>query len=652
MPAGKPRRRERTPEQQADAAAARQERLEDLHRQLADGVAALRDGEAWRGWLDVATRFHHYSFGNQLLIAAQKPDATLVAGYGAWNALGRQVRKGEKALWVLAPVTGRGQGPDRDGVVDANQLDPMTGTPAVPSPGAVTRAGRAVRGFTSVAVFDVSQTDGDPLPTPPRPQLLAGQAPPGLWDALTDVITDSGLTVDRSPDAESIGGANGVTDYVTRTVTVRADVDAAQAAKTLAHEAGHVLLHNPQNRGEGPACRDLIEVEAESVAYLVAAHHGLDTSGYTFAYIAGWACRDDDAVTNTARRVLDAARTLIEATDPISGRGPSASAVVSLAAREATAAADAAEIAQERLSNLARDGAERLHALRAVNSAAQRWFLRQADDQQGLRRGSHRARAHVRRGTRLRRRLGTADVDRTRRPSARRGVHERGAPGCGGRNGRSERSAHRPVPWTGHLPDPRRSRRRRIHGARRHWQSGGPQVPQHPGHRPLRQEPGAVRHPAHSAGHPQTSGLSPPLCSQRARGTRWRSPPPTARTRSGWPPAEPRSRTTTWIWPRSLVMPSSWPRTPTGRVCGPLDAPWTCSRPAAIRIPWPWRPRRAGIWLTCLHAEGPSRSAERLLAPVPPVSSSPSRHSVLTLPQTRSNRGSRLLGQRRSTPRV
>ena len=85
--------------------------------------------EAWRGWLDVAARFHNYSFGNQLLIAAQKPDATLVAGYGAWNALGRQARKGEKALWVLAPVTGRGQRPDRGGVVDANQLDPMSGTP-------------------------------------------------------------------------------------------------------------------------------------------------------------------------------------------------------------------------------------------------------------------------------------------------------------------------------------------------------------------------------------------------------------------------------------------------------------------------------------------------------------------------------------------
>ena len=285
MPSSRPRRRERTPQQRAAAQEARTDRLEALHQQLAAGVEAIRDGQAWADWLTVASRLHTYSFNNQILIAMQKPEARMVAGYGAWQAMGRQVRKGEKAIWILAPVTRRAR-TDADGTVDG---DDLAGTSPAPDP-ATTGAGRgrgSVVGFRGAGVFDVSQTDGDPIPTPPAPQLLEGHAPPGLWDALTSVITARGFTVTRCATAAEIGGANGLTDYGTRAVTVRGDVDDAQAVKTLAHEAGHVLLHDPRDRSEGPACRDLIEVEAESVAYLVAAHHGLDTADYTFAYIAG-----------------------------------------------------------------------------------------------------------------------------------------------------------------------------------------------------------------------------------------------------------------------------------------------------------------------------------------------------------------------------
>ena len=282
MPTSKPRRRARTPEQQAAADQARDDRLEVLHQQLADGVEAIRDGQAWADWLTVAGKFHTYSFGNQLLIVAQKPQASMVAGYQAWAAMGRQVRKGEKALWILAPVTRRGPRPDADGALDVEDLGGSTPAPGPGTTGPGARGRGSVVGFRGAPVFDVSQTDGDPIPTPPRPQLLEGQAPPGLWDALTSAITDRGFTVHRSATAAELGGANGVTDYTTRTVTVRADVDDAQAVKTLAHEAGHVLLHNPLDPlGEGPACRGLIEVEAESVAYLVAAHHGLPTDDYT-----------------------------------------------------------------------------------------------------------------------------------------------------------------------------------------------------------------------------------------------------------------------------------------------------------------------------------------------------------------------------------
>ena len=222
----------------------------------------------------------------------------------------------------------------------------------------------------------MSQTDGDPIPTPPRPQLLEGQAPPGLWDALTDAITDRGFTVHRSRTAAELGGANGVTDYTTRTVTVRADVDDAQAVKTLAHEAGHVLLHNPLDPlAEGPACRGLIEVEAESVAYLVAAHHGLPTDDYSFAYIATWAGRDADAVTATARRVLDAARTLITVTDPPTVTDPAAAADLATAAQtgaqHAEATATAAAATRGRLAAALDPDSDRL---RVVLLDAQTWF--------------------------------------------------------------------------------------------------------------------------------------------------------------------------------------------------------------------------------------------------------------------------------------
>ena len=377
MPSSKPRRRERTPQQRAAAQEARTDRLEALHQQLAAGVEAIRDGKAWADWLTVASRLHTYSFNNQILIAMQKPEARMVAGYGAWQAMGRQVRKGEKAIWILAPVTRRAR-TDADGTVDG---DDLAGTSPAPEP-ATTGAGRgrgSVVGFRGAGVFDVSQTDGDPIPTPPAPQLLEGHAPPGLWDALTEVITARGFTVARCATAAEIGGANGLTDYSTRAVTVRGDVDDAQAVKTLAHEAGHVLLHNPADRSEGPACRDLIEVEAESVAYLVAAHHGLDTADYTFAYIAGWAGRDNEAITSTARRVLDTARTLIAATDPATSPDPTVAAELAATAQAQTTAAQAtataADATRHRLAAALDPDSDRL---RVLLLDAQTWFQAQA----------------------------------------------------------------------------------------------------------------------------------------------------------------------------------------------------------------------------------------------------------------------------------
>ena len=340
-----------------DQAAA--EKLSALHDRLAEQVAALRTGEDWRRWLDLARRFSTYSFGNVLLIAAQRPDATAVAGYEAWKTLGRQVDKGERGIQILAPVLRRAHaGEDTPGGVgtdtaEANrtQRARAAGTGSASAAGAPSGAGndagekerrgragqvpREVTGFRVTYVWDVAQTSGEPLPDQPRPQLLRGQAPAGLWNSLTGLVAERGFTLERG----DCGTANGLTDYATRTVRVRGDLDDAQAVKTLAHELGHVLLHDPADFLSGPPsgasspsnagtahgttlrCRGAKEVEAESVAYLVATSHGLDTEGYTFAYVTGWAAsvdreRPEQVVRDTGQRVLSAARTVREATAP------------------------------------------------------------------------------------------------------------------------------------------------------------------------------------------------------------------------------------------------------------------------------------------------------------------------------------------------
>lgn len=314
---------ERERREQAQAA-----RLDALHQRLAEQVQALRSGADWARWLQVARRFPTYSFGNILLIAAQQPDATAAAGFHAWKALGRHVDKGQRGLQILAPVVRRtahpagkdsnphGASPAEGGTSNA-PADPVHSAPDTQQHGR-----GQVAGFRVAYVWDVSQTSGQPLPTQPRPQLLAGQAPAGLWDSLAALLTDRGFTLERG----DCGGANGLTDFAAGKVRVRADVDDAQAVKTLAHEAGHVLLHTPVDftpagGATTAGCRGVKEVEAESVAYLIAGTHGLDTGSYSFGYVTGWATAvhgvpPEKVVRDTGQRVLSAARTALAAIQP------------------------------------------------------------------------------------------------------------------------------------------------------------------------------------------------------------------------------------------------------------------------------------------------------------------------------------------------
>jgi hypothetical protein len=295
-----------TDAQREAADRARRETVEQLHEQLADGIANLDDKDAWQRWLGMASKLHRYSFNNVMLTMLQKPDATMIAGYRAWQAMGHQVRRGEKAIKILGPVTRK-----------VELVDRTTGEPIRDNDGRPQYV-RQLVGVRPVSVFDASQVD-PPVEPPPEPTLLRGQAPPGLWDSLAQLVEAEGFQLTRG----DCGGANGLTDYLSREVRVRADVDDAQAVKTLAHELAHVLIRPDSGEPYAGACRGRREVEAESVAYVVAAAHHLDTSQYTFNYVAGWATQAATAehgieavVAETGARVIATADTILAHTKP------------------------------------------------------------------------------------------------------------------------------------------------------------------------------------------------------------------------------------------------------------------------------------------------------------------------------------------------
>jgi antirestriction protein ArdC len=263
----------------------RADKLASAHADLVVAVESLTSGDDWRAMLETASRFHRYSANNVFLIMMQAPEATRVAGYKTWQSLGRQVRKGERGIRILAPCTFKRT--ERDAETDQE----------------VTYTG--IRGFTTVSVFDVSQTDGAELPDV-GPHLLEGADVAGLWDGLAAQVKAAGYTLERG----DCFGANGRTDHSVRTVRVRDDVSDAQAAKTLAHELAHVLLH--PDTTEYFRCRGRSEVEAESVAFLVCQAAGLSTDGYSWPYIAGWSNGDVKVIQETAERVLGAARTILD----------------------------------------------------------------------------------------------------------------------------------------------------------------------------------------------------------------------------------------------------------------------------------------------------------------------------------------------------
>jgi DNA primase catalytic core len=167
---------------------------------------------------------------------------------------------------------------------------------------------RRVVGYRIVHVFDQSQTDGEPLPEM-RAELVEGSLPVH-WELVTKLIADAGFGF-QVADSDRLGEANGLTDWTQRDVIVRASLPGAQRFKTAVHELAHVRLHKPTSQ-ERPTCRGIIEVEAESVAYMVCAALGIDSAGYSLPYVASWSGGDLAKVTATANRVIGCARTVID----------------------------------------------------------------------------------------------------------------------------------------------------------------------------------------------------------------------------------------------------------------------------------------------------------------------------------------------------
>ena len=274
-----------------------------------DDLATLTDearaSQQFQDWLDVQSRFHDYSHRNTLLIKFQCPDATKVAGYNTWRTeFDRHVQEGEQAIWIWAPII-TNRCPNCENSPSYHEQIGCEYDETLPD-----EWSKGLVGFKPTAVFDVSQTEGEPLP---ELETEATGDADDLVPALKDVAADIGVTVRIvSADEWEHGDAKGVCKYRRKrdlqpVVEAKARVNQADLAVTLIHEFAHVLLHADITDETERAKR---EVEAEAVAYIVGRYYGVDTSGSAF-YLAAWQGDDSEVIQERLGRISSTAQEII-----------------------------------------------------------------------------------------------------------------------------------------------------------------------------------------------------------------------------------------------------------------------------------------------------------------------------------------------------
>ena len=266
----------------ADAKTEKQ-KVKEITDKLEEGLKELFESEKYKSYLTTMSKFHNYSFNNTLLIALQRPDATLVAGYQAWQRnFNRHVNKGERGIRILAPAPYKIK-EERD------KLDPVTGEVMLDKDGTPQTEEVEIKipAFRAVSVFDVSQTDGEPLPELEAKELLS------TVEGYEDFINAITYVAHAPIGFEDIPGASkGYFNIEKNRIAVQEGMSESQTLKTMVHETAHSMLHNKEVNKEdilAPAKdRNTKEVEAESIAFTVYNHFSIDTSDYSVGYIAGW----------------------------------------------------------------------------------------------------------------------------------------------------------------------------------------------------------------------------------------------------------------------------------------------------------------------------------------------------------------------------
>ena len=287
------------------------QQVREITDKLEQGIKELFESERFKEYLRTMSKFYNYSFNNTLLIAMQKPDATLIAGYTSWQRnFDRQVMKGEKGIKILAPAPYKAK-------EEREKIDPATQKPVLDADGKpVTETVEVMRpAFKVVSVFDVSQTDGKELPDIMVDQLTGDvERYEDFWRVLKEI---SPVPV----ELEKIeGGAHGYYHLVDKRIAIDEGMSEMQTIKTLIHEIAHAKLHavdpDAKTTPENQKDRHTKEVEAESVAYTVCQRYGIETSDYSFGYIAGWSSdKETKELKSSLETIRSTAAEMIESID-------------------------------------------------------------------------------------------------------------------------------------------------------------------------------------------------------------------------------------------------------------------------------------------------------------------------------------------------